>query len=1568
MTTRTQDSDVLVLDYTADLLGNIQQVLAGLQGYENMALELLQNADDAGATSIDFDVRNDRLIIRHDSKFSTCGMQESLCPWLKKGDPAGRRRPCDFHAVSNMAARGKVGQDTIGRFGIGFVSVFQVCDTPIIRSAGVELQLDPLTRKNARRFVDTDDGTVIELPWAPAGSETRTALTQSPNPPDVASKMVAALKSVSAEGLLFLRNLCEVRVLRSGNLQRHTGIVRQDGRIEVTTGAETVRWAVVEGDAAPEVATLVERYPTLGDLSRQTKVTVAFDLDGPVDREGLLYAFLPTAESSRLPCHINADFFPRQDRRTIVLTGEQHERYFNEALIRTAAKTIGENLDGLKEALGHERLWTYIQAASRLADHENPIFPLFWEAVETAASADELGYTSKGDWALVGDCIGAPAGGLTDVEEAAAEGIGLQIVHPDLRPKWNVLQQLGAAQLSLEIFVGALEDADDVLEADASIELLRGLWAIAERLIDPGRQSSEARIARLRTVPFVLDFEGRTVSLADLRKAPVFTSPEIVARYVPSFDFPVPALAEFSALSALIDVLTVVEFAEGLALALEDRDQGGSVWTSTPRPVFELLGSFDLTDQEREAVHDCLSDLPIIPAGGDLLPPSRARWPGGFVDPIGHFELVDAQALGPRGAAFVQNVLGVETLTFRDYLEEHLDSILDAGPTRDQHRALLREVLHHEAELSRQGDTGVLRTARLVRTTSGQFKAPSASYARTEEVEALLGRDADCWIDETWLPQERRNDCLALFRRLGMDDRVSDGALVERVETIVEGPPNPTNRALVNHIVSYLLERSGSFTTGREELSPLKELQWLPGRLKSGQDLERWYEPDEIQRPFRSEAFSSQLPYVDLPVFRGSRAAAEFLEFLGTPREPPTEAVVDHLIHCCTHGEPANDTIYAVLYERVRDDEPGDRAEVRRLREFACIFDRNSERYLSPGEVFWGRPPLQPFFAQASTSMAQREPLFRLLGVEDEPGPTHYAALLRTLVDENPTGLVGKSTDALVHGRCIEYLAQKVLEQDDDGIEALDGLVEEPFLLTLAQTFASPESVVWLDAPALAEPFGRDVMHILTAPPSDRSAAEALFRRLDVAPLSAVVRLQVVVADNPRADEIATNRLRERSDLILWLEPSPELHTRFSQTLTDLSIVRVDALSRRAEMAAENEPIVSAPQAVDAFCDVDSNRLFVAAQGDEPINWAGPVQALLTSVYAGAENRDLKHLRLAVGSVLRAASEEEARQQLEESGYEQPTFLKSEVSPEARLADLETESGDEGWQCPADETSIEGEPEDGDDEEEDEQDGQSNLGAEDAGHGSSGRRSSPSRGRGGSSANASERTDDDSEGGGTEQDPTRRGQSKPRAGRFLTYVAPESSGGGKGKPAAKAGGRNPVDVAAVKAVLAYEKREGRQPEQMSQTHPGYDIVSVDPVSGARRLIEVKGTEHEWAGLGVKLTKTQFANAQQYGDGYWLYVVEHALRLEKQKVYAVRNPFEKVEEFWFDHGWKAVIDLQAVGKELRFVEGERVRHATFGDGVVEKAIKVGATTHLTVNFGYQGTKSLPFNSDMTFLDD
>src|SRR3546814_3089023 len=110
-----------------------------------MALELIQNADDAGALSLTFDVTDDSLFVRNGASFSTCGLSEPRCPWESQGDSSGLRRACNFHAISRMGSRNKIQvASQIGRFGIGFVSVYQITDSPVVRSGNTEMRLDPV--------------------------------------------------------------------------------------------------------------------------------------------------------------------------------------------------------------------------------------------------------------------------------------------------------------------------------------------------------------------------------------------------------------------------------------------------------------------------------------------------------------------------------------------------------------------------------------------------------------------------------------------------------------------------------------------------------------------------------------------------------------------------------------------------------------------------------------------------------------------------------------------------------------------------------------------------------------------------------------------------------------------------------------------------------------------------------------------------------------------------------------------------------------------------------------------------------------------------------------------------------------------------------------------------------------------------------------------------------------------------------------------------------------------------------------------------------------------------------
>ena len=159
--------------YTANLLGNIRSHLAGLQGYDVMALELIQNADDAKAEEIIFDITDDGLLVRNSGHFTYCGDLYKSCAYLADGN-----YKCDYHRITDVGSGGKLSRgENIGRFGIGFVSTYQVTDHPEIRSSGIKLTLRPELGQWYIEPYEEASGTSFFLPWAhDPESEARLAL------------------------------------------------------------------------------------------------------------------------------------------------------------------------------------------------------------------------------------------------------------------------------------------------------------------------------------------------------------------------------------------------------------------------------------------------------------------------------------------------------------------------------------------------------------------------------------------------------------------------------------------------------------------------------------------------------------------------------------------------------------------------------------------------------------------------------------------------------------------------------------------------------------------------------------------------------------------------------------------------------------------------------------------------------------------------------------------------------------------------------------------------------------------------------------------------------------------------------------------------------------------------------------------------------------------------------------------------------------------------------------------------------------------------------------------------
>lgn len=139
--------------------------------------ELIQNAEDAGATYVTFSLYQNRLVLCHNGK-----------PFTE----ADIRGICGIRSTKDEPESGK-----IGRFGIGFKSVYAYTRTPVIYSGQYSFRIQnlilPYAEKNESAGIDTIpilpfDG---KVPAEDAYGEIRRALEKY-----ISSDVLFALKNV----------------------------------------------------------------------------------------------------------------------------------------------------------------------------------------------------------------------------------------------------------------------------------------------------------------------------------------------------------------------------------------------------------------------------------------------------------------------------------------------------------------------------------------------------------------------------------------------------------------------------------------------------------------------------------------------------------------------------------------------------------------------------------------------------------------------------------------------------------------------------------------------------------------------------------------------------------------------------------------------------------------------------------------------------------------------------------------------------------------------------------------------------------------------------------------------------------------------------------------------------------------------------------------------------------------------------------------------------------------------------------------------------------------------------
>jgi hypothetical protein len=285
--------------------------------------ELLQNAEDAGATEVTFTLTREGLVCEHD----------------------GRRRFTEPDVASITGIHNSTkseAQDQIGKFGVGFKSVFVYTQSPTVRSGDFAFRIVRLILPEP---IATDRS---------IGSRTRFEFPfDNPKkpPPEAYAEIEAGLRELDETALLFLSNLQSIKwraaerasgeVLRRTHTKSHVEVVKKSGG-RTTSFSHYLKFDEgIPGLAAHRVAVAfpldflagVREFDQKKPLSAQLRIV-------PANPGRVAVFFAAAKETSGLLFHLHGPFVPELSRASIKDSAANEPLF--EQLAQLAARSLHE--------------------------------------------------------------------------------------------------------------------------------------------------------------------------------------------------------------------------------------------------------------------------------------------------------------------------------------------------------------------------------------------------------------------------------------------------------------------------------------------------------------------------------------------------------------------------------------------------------------------------------------------------------------------------------------------------------------------------------------------------------------------------------------------------------------------------------------------------------------------------------------------------------------------------------------------------------------------------------------------------------------------------------------------------------------------------------------------------------------------------------------------------------------------------------------------------------------------------------------------------------------------------
>jgi len=282
--------------------------------------ELLQNAEDAGAAKILFELFEDRLEVKHD------------------GRPFDER---DVRGVCGVGEGTKAEDLTqIGKFGIGFKSVYAYTSAPEVHSGMEHFRIEHYVRpyKAATKVPGDAWTTLFVFAFDAPGLEPQTAMHE----------IAERLRNLSARTLLFLRNIKEIEY----KLPDETGGVYLREAVSHGQARQVTVIGQNNGQDEDENWLVFERPLSVPDSADTVWVEIGFKLEADSKdrnesivriKESPLVVYFPTEKSTRFGFLIQGPYRTTPSRDNIPKDDD-----WNTKLVEETALLLVDALQSLK--------------------------------------------------------------------------------------------------------------------------------------------------------------------------------------------------------------------------------------------------------------------------------------------------------------------------------------------------------------------------------------------------------------------------------------------------------------------------------------------------------------------------------------------------------------------------------------------------------------------------------------------------------------------------------------------------------------------------------------------------------------------------------------------------------------------------------------------------------------------------------------------------------------------------------------------------------------------------------------------------------------------------------------------------------------------------------------------------------------------------------------------------------------------------------------------------------------------------------------------------------------------